>query len=100
MKFLEFLSLHQNRGLLYEISKISFPFSKTWAIICNFYNFFVFPKNMAYNMQFMKFFSLLQKCGLSYALSRIFSLPQKRGLLYAISEISFPSPKTWTNICN
>src|SRR3954468_10736467 len=35
-------------------------------------------------MQFLKFLSLLQK----------------RGLSYIISEISFPSPKTWTIICN
>src|SRR4051812_31921568 len=41
-------------------------------------------KNMAYDKQFMEFLSLLQKHGLSYA----------------ISKISFPSPKTWTIICN
>src|SRR3954467_4352355 len=35
-------------------------------------------------MQFLEFLSLLKKCGLSYA----------------ISEISFPSPKTWSIICN
>src|SRR3954469_9454446 len=100
MKFLKFLSLLHKHGLSYAVSGISFSFTKTWTIICNFYNFFLFPKNVDYHMQFMKFFSLIQKCGLLYAISRIFFLPQKRGLLYAISEISFPSTKTWTNICN
>src|SRR3954468_8877213 len=41
-------------------------------------------KNVDYDKQFMEFLSLLQKHGLSYA----------------ISKISFPSPKTWTIICN
>src|SRR4051812_23833201 len=41
-------------------------------------------KNMDYDMQFMEFFSFLQKHGLSYA----------------ISEISIPSLKKWTIICN
>src|SRR3954466_4125652 len=39
---------------------------------------------MVYHMQFMEFLSLFRKWGLSYA----------------IYEISFPSPKTWTIICN
>src|SRR4051812_22534299 len=39
---------------------------------------------MDYHMQFMDFHSLLQK----------------RRLLYVIFEISIPSPKTWTIICN
>src|SRR3954468_3466059 len=67
MQFLEFLSLLQ----------------KTWTIICEFWNFFLFSKNMDNHMQFLEFLSLFQK----------------RGLSYAISGISFSSPKTWTIIC-
>src|SRR3954465_12524624 len=39
-QFMEFLSLLQKRGLSYAISKIYFPFPKTWTIICNIWNFF------------------------------------------------------------
>src|SRR3954468_10461938 len=101
MQFLKFLSLQQKHGLIYAIYEISFSFSKTWTIICNFYNFFLFPKNVDYHMQFMKKKFLFSKT-VDYHMHflEFLSLPQKRGLLYAISEISFPSPKTWTNICN
>src|SRR3954466_14833958 len=49
-----------------------------------FLDFFPFSKNVDYHMQFFEILSLLQK----------------RGLSYAISRISFPSPETWTIICN
>src|SRR3954463_2750421 len=100
MQFLKFLSLLQKRRLSYTISEIYFPFPKcglsyaiseisfsspkTWTIICDFWNFFLFSKNEDYHMQFLKFLSLLPK----------------RGLSYAISRISFPSSKMYTTICN
>src|SRR3954469_5534192 len=83
MVFLEFHSLFKNVSC--AIYKISFSSQKTWTIICNFCNFFLFSKNVDYHMQFMKFLSLLKKCGLSYAISGILSLLKKRGLSYAIS---------------
>src|SRR3954471_2935429 len=83
MQFLEFLSLLQKYGLSYAISIISITSQRTWTIICNFWNFFLFSKNMDYHMQFQEFLSLLQKHGLSY-------------IIYIIS---FTSPKTWTIIC-
>src|SRR3954470_13054984 len=55
-----------------------------FTIICNFWKFFLFSKNMEYYMQFQEFLSLFQK----------------RGLSYAIVGISFPSPETWTFVCN
>src|SRR3954466_4932492 len=99
MKFLEFLSLLQKRGLSYAISRISIAspknvdyhmrileflslLQKMWTIICEFWNFFLFSKNVDYHMQFLESLSLFQK----------------RGLSYAISRISFPFPKTWTII--
>src|SRR3954470_10410086 len=130
MQFMEFLYLLQKRGLSYAIYEIYFTSPKAWTIIynfwnllfspkmltiiCNLWNFFPFSKNMDYHMKFLEFHSLLKKCGLSYAISRIFfknvdyhmefldffSLLQKCGLSYAIYGISFPSPKTWTVICN
>src|SRR3954470_4946044 len=68
MQFLYFLSFLQ----------------KTWTIICDFWNFFLFSKNVDYHMQFLKFLSLFKKCGLSYA----------------IYEIFFSSPKICTIKCN
>src|SRR4051812_17076693 len=100
MKLLDFLSLLQNRGLSYAISRISFASPKTWPILCNLWNFFPFSKNVDYHLQIMNFLSILPKRGLSYAIYEIISLLHKRGLLYAISRISFPSPKTWTIIYN
>src|SRR3954462_12375451 len=117
MQFMKFLFLLQKSGLSYAFYAICFSSPITWTIICNFYNFFPFSKNVDYHMQFLEFLSLFQKRGLSYAIYEkkilffknvdyhmqfleFLSLPQKRGLLYAISEISFSSPKTWTNICN
>src|SRR3954464_8797197 len=55
---------------------------------------------MDYHMQFLKYLSLLQIHGLSYTILKFFSFLQNHGLSYAISEISLPSPKTWTIICN
>src|SRR4051812_10344721 len=94
------LSLLQKHGLSYAISKICFPSPKTWTIIYNIWNFFLFSKNMDNHMQFLKYLSLLQKRGLSYAIYGIFSLLKKGGLSYAIPEISFLSQKAWTIICN
>src|SRR3954464_6295105 len=115
---MKFLSLLQQRRLSYAVSGNSFSSSKMWTIICNFWNFFLFSKNMDYHMQFLEFHSLLQERGLSFAFSGysyfsfsknvdyhrqfvvfIFLLLKQR-LSYAISEISFPSQKTWTIICN
>src|SRR4051812_45778021 len=59
-------------------------FKKAWTMISIYFNLFHFSKNVDYHIQFMEFHSLLQK----------------RGLSYAIFEISFPSQKTWTIICN
>src|SRR3954463_2176926 len=85
MKFLEFLSLLQ----------------KTWTIICDFWNFFLFFKNVDYHMQFLKFLSPLQIHGLSYAVLGIcFSSTKKNGLSYAIYKISLLFPKTWTITSN
>src|SRR3954465_5774663 len=100
MQYIKSLSLLQNCGLSYAISRISFYSPKTWTIICNFWNFFPFSKNVEYHMQFITFLSLLEKYGLSYAILEFLSDLQKRGLSYAISGISFPSAKTWTPICN
>src|SRR3954471_19086390 len=50
----------------------------------HFLNFFPFSKNVDYYIQFQEFISFLQK----------------RGLSYVIYEISFPSPNTWSIICN
>src|SRR3954468_21629872 len=58
MQFLEFLSLFQKRRLSYAIYEIFFSSPKMWTIICNFYNFFLFPENVDYHMQFMKVFSI------------------------------------------
>src|SRR3954470_20960674 len=96
---------------------ISLSSTKTWTIICKFWNFFLFSKNMEYHMQFQEFLSLFKKRGLSYAIFGI-SFPsqetwtficnlleflyllQKHGLSYVIYGISFSSPKIWTIICN
>src|SRR3954469_16531588 len=83
MQFLEFLSLLQ----------------KTWTIICEFWNFFLFSKNVDYHMQFLNFFPFSKNVDYHMQFLEILSLFQKRGLLYAFSEISSPSPKTWTIIC-
>jgi len=115
MQLLEYLSLLQKHGLSYAIFRISFPSSKTWTIICNFWNFFPFSKNTDYHMQLLEFLYHIQS-GLSYAILEIhfpfknmdyhmqflkfLSLLKKCGLSYAISLNYFPSPKTWTIICN
>src|SRR4051812_43524475 len=83
MHFTKFLSLHPKCLLSYAMFGISLSSPKTWTIICNFWNFFLFSKNMEYHMQFQEFLSLFQKHGLSYIIYRI----------------SFTSPKTWTIIC-
>src|SRR4051812_6198481 len=98
MQYMEFLSVLKKHGLSYAIYEISFSSRKTWTILCNFWNFFLYPKNVDYHMQFMKFISPSQKQRLSFALSGFSSTI--RGLSYAISGISFSSPKTWTIICN
>src|SRR3954466_16409156 len=100
MQFLQFLSLLQKRGLSYAIYEISFSPPKTWTIICNFWNFFIFLKNMVSHMQFLEFLSLLQNHGLLYMkLLDFLSLLQNCGLSYAISRISFASPNTWPILC-
>src|SRR4051812_33725049 len=78
----EFLSLLKKRGLSFPIYGIYFPSPNTWLSneVCE---SFPFSKNVDYHMQFMEFISL-----------------QKHRLLYEICEISFPSLKTWTIICN
>src|SRR3954471_21097411 len=83
MQFLEFLSLLQKRGLSYAMYEVSFSSPKTWTIICNFSNFFLFSKYMDYHMQFMKFLYLLQIRGLSYAIYEISFSSTIRGLSYA-----------------
>src|SRR3954469_22554628 len=93
MQFKKFLSLLQKRGLSYAISRISFSSPKTWTIICDFWNFFLFSNNVDYHMQFLEFLSLLKKSGR-------FSLLPKHGLSYAIFGISFSSPITSTIICS
>src|SRR3954466_8886176 len=112
MQFLEFLSLFQKRGLSYAISRNSFPFPKTWTIVCN---FFPCSKNLDYHMQFLECLSLLQKTwtiicefwnfflfskNVDYHMQflEFLSLFQKRGLSYKISRICFCSPKSWTII--
>src|SRR3954464_13504485 len=97
-QFMEFLSLLQKNGLSYAISKISFPSPKTWTFICNFWNFFPFSKNVDYYMHFLE--SLSKNVDYDKQFMEFLSLLQKHGLSYAISKISFPSPKTWTIICN
>src|SRR3954463_14454458 len=91
MGFLEFLSLLQKRGLSYAIYEIFFSSPKTWTIICNFWNCFLFSKNMDNHMQFMKFLYLLQKRGLSYAIYKIyFSFQKTWTISYAIFWSFFP----------
>src|SRR3954463_15456185 len=97
---MKFLSLLQKRGLSYVISIIPLPSPKNIDYHLQFMEFLSFSKTLDYHMQFLEFLSLLKKHGLSYAIFEFLFLPQKRGLSYAISGISFPSPKTWTIICN
>src|SRR3954465_1407063 len=54
MLSLEFLSLFKKDGLSYAISKVSIISSKTWTIVCNFWNFFPFSINMDYHMQVLR----------------------------------------------
>src|SRR3954470_367205 len=92
MQFLQFLSLLQKLGPSYAISAISLSSLITWSLISIFWSLsyeisvisLPFSKNVDYHMHFLEFLSILQK----------------RGLSYAIYEISFPSPKTWSLICN
>src|SRR4051812_29948558 len=67
-------------------------------MICNFWNFFPFSKNVDYYMQFLEFRS--NNMDYDFKFTEFISLLKKRGLLYAMSEISIPSLKTWTIICN
>src|SRR4051812_15673070 len=83
-----------------QVSRIPFPSPKTWTIIYNLWNFFLFFKKVDYHMQFSEYLSRLQKHGLSYAILGILSLLQKCELSYAIYGISIPFPKMWTIICN
>src|SRR3954467_194101 len=84
-----------------QFLEVIIPSPKTSTIIYNFCNFFPFSKNLDYHMQFLEFHSLLEKQGLSYVIFMEFlSLLQKCGVSYAIFGIYFPSPKTWTIICN
>src|SRR4051812_48197849 len=100
-----------------QVSRIHFPTPKTWTILWNLWNFFLFSKNMDYHIQFLEFLYLFKKHGLSYAIFRSYypfsknldyhiqflqflSLLHKRGLSYASFKIHFPSPKTWTIIFN
>src|SRR3954468_9540568 len=55
---------------------------------------------MDYHMQFMEFLSLFRKRGQSYAVYEI-SLPSSRTWTIICNLRNFfPSPKTWTFICN
>src|SRR3954466_14608037 len=113
MQFLKFLSLPQKCGLLYEIS---FPSPKTWTIICNFYNFYLFskkrglsyansgisfssPKTWTIICNFWNFFPFPKNIDYYMQFLKFLSLLKKHGLIYAIYEISFSSSKTWTIIC-
>src|SRR4051812_1946509 len=133
MQFLEFLYLLRKHGLSfaicsiyffllkhglsYAISEISFPSKKTWTIIYNFWNFFLFSKNVDNHMQFFwisfpftkkwtiicNFWNLfIFSKNVDYHLQflKFLSLLQKHRLSITISKISFSSPKTWTIICN
>src|SRR3954470_6704527 len=100
MQFMIFLSLLQKRGLSYAIYRISFPSSKTWTIICNFLNFFLFSKNMDYHMQVVEFFLFYNNVDYHMQFLKFLSLLQKHGQSYAISGISFPSTNFLTIICN
>src|SRR4051812_24899106 len=100
-----------------QVSKTPFSYPKTYTILWNFWNFFLFSKNMDYHIQFLDFLSLFKKRGLSYAIFRSY-YPISKNLDYHIkfleffpfsinvdyhmqvSRILFPSPKRWTIICN
>src|SRR4051812_16039968 len=67
-----------------KVSRISYPSSLTWTIICTLWNFFHFSQNVYCHMQCLEFLCLLQKHGLSYAFFGIY----------------FSFRKTWNIICN
>src|SRR3954462_933676 len=96
MEFLEFLSLPQKHGLLYEIS---FPSQKQGLSYAISRISISSPKNVDYHMRILEFLSLLQKRAFSknmdYCMQfmKFHSLLQKRGLSYAVSRISISSPK-------
>src|SRR3954468_13106372 len=99
MQFLKFISLVQIRELSYAISGISFPYLKTWTIICTFWNLFPFSKNVDYHMHFLEFIPLLYKHGL-YNFRNFF--PFFKNVLYHMQflQISLPSQKKWNIMCN
>src|SRR4051812_32219242 len=89
-----------------QVSRIPFPYQKTYTIFWNLWNFFLFSKNMDYHIQFLDFLSLFKKHGLSYTIFRSYypfsknldyhiqfleflSLLHKRGLSYASFKNSF-----------
>src|SRR4051812_26645249 len=99
-QFFKFFSLLQKCGLSYAISEISFYSPKSWTIICNFWNFFLFSKNLDYHMQFLEFFPFSKNVDSHMHFFEFLFLFKKGVLSYAISEISFSSPKSRTTICN
>src|SRR4051812_2713075 len=97
MQFLKYLSLLKKHGLSHAISRIYFPSTKTWTIICNLWHFFpitkkmwfiigilrilfFFSKKMDYHMQYLKFFPFPKNVDYHMQIMEFFSLPQKRGL--------------------
>src|SRR3954470_4779385 len=94
------ISLQCNLGC-YKVSRIPFPSPKTWTIISNLWNFFLFFKNLDYHMQFQKFLSFLQKTWTIICnLWNFFLFSKNLDYHMQVSRIPFPSPKTWTIISN
>src|SRR3954470_20945222 len=112
MHVLEFLSFLKKCGLSFASIGISFPYPKTWTIICNFRNFFPLsktwtiignflisfpsPKTWTIICNFWKFFPFFKNVDYHMKFLEFLSLLQKHGLSYAIFGISFPSQKMWT----
>src|SRR3954462_2944387 len=84
-----------------QVSRIPFSYPKTYTILWNLWNFFLFSKNVDYHIQFLDFLSLFKKHGLSYAIFRSY-YPFSKNLDYHMQflEVFIPSPKTWTIIYN
>src|SRR3954468_11716569 len=97
MQFLNFFLFSKNMDCYMQFLYIP---TKTWTIICNFWNFFPFSKNLEYNMQFLNFFLFSKNMDYHMQFQEFLYFLQKRGLSYAFYGISFPPPKTLTIICN